>query len=355
MRIDRTLAWGKRLSVVLALAFAGATVAQAATFSIVNADPPGVGFNDATPATPVGGNAGTTLGEQRQIVFQKVAEVWGNRLNSDVAIRVLASFSPLFCTATNAVLGSAGPYNVFIDVPNAPKQGTWYPAALANKLAGIELEANPDPFVSSDISARFNGNLGNPGCFDGFSFYLGLDNNEGPNQIDLLVTALHEFGHGLGFLSFADETTGRLFPYEDDPAKNAPSVWEHYMLDLKQRKLWTGMSNEERLTSAITPRNLVWTGERVTSRAPRVLDRGVPELFLTGQGLNRFVLFGPALFGPPIDRSTLLAGALALVKDQSDGRGLACAPLDAANAAAVRGLPAGPSAEKSTVPMMRAW
>jgi PA domain len=335
MRIDRTLVLGKRLCVAIALA--GATAAQAATFTIINADPLGVGFNDATPATPVGGNAGTTLGEQRQIVFQKVAEIWGSRLQSDVAIRVLASFSPLFCTATTAVLGSAGPYNVFINVPNAPKQGTWYPAALANKLAGIELEPNPDARVSADISARFNGDLGKPGCFDGNTFYLGLDNNEAPNQIDLLVTALHEFGHGLGFLSFADETTGRLFPYEDDPALNAPSVWEHFMLDLKQRKLWTGMSNEERLTSAITPRNLVWTGERVTNRAPRVLDRGVPELFLTGQGLNRFVLFGPALFGPQIDRGTLLAGALAPVKDQSDGRGLACEPLDAANAAVVRG------------------
>ncbi len=334
MRTDRFSSAVRGLCAVVALA--GAAAAQAATFNIINVDPVGVGFNDATPATPVGGNAGTTLGEQRQIVFQKVAEVWGNQLKSDVAIRVLASFSPLFCSATGAVLGAAGPYNVFLDVPNA-KPGTWYPAALANKLAGIELETNPDPFVSADISARFNGDLGKPGCLDGFTFYLGLDNNEGPNQVDLLVTALHEFGHGLGFLSFADETTGRLYPYEDDPALNAPSVWEHYMFDQKQRKLWTGMTNEERSTSAITPRNLVWTGERVTSRAPRVLDRGVPELFLTGPGLNRFVFFGPALFGPPIDRRTLLAAPLVPVNDQPDGRGLACAPLDAANAAAVRG------------------
>jgi PA domain len=328
MRTDRFSSAVKGLCAVVALA--GATAAQAATFNIINVDPVGVGFNDATPATPVGGNAGTTLGEQRQIVFQKVAEVWGNQLRSDVAIRVLASFSPLFCKATEAVLGAAGPYNVFIDVPNA-KPGTWYPAALANKLAGIELEADPDPFVSADVSARFNGDLGKPGCLDGFSFYLGLDNNEGPNQVDLLVTALHEFGHGLGFLSFADETTGRLYPFEDDPAKNAPSVWEHYLFDNTQRKLWVDMTNDERLRSAITPLNLVWTGRNVTRDAPRVLDRGVPDLFVAGRGLNRFVPIGLAQFGPPVDRNTLVAAAIVPVAS------LACEPLDASTAAAIRG------------------
>jgi hypothetical protein len=335
MRTDRTLCLAKRVGAALALACA--TVAQAATFNIINVDPPGVGFNDATPATPVGGNTGTTLGEQRQIVFLKVAEIWGEKLKSDVPIRVLASFSPLRCTSTTAVLGSAGPKNVFINVPNAEKQGTWYPAALANKLAGTELETNPDPRVSADISARFNGNLGKPGCLDGSSFYLGLDNKEAPTEIDLLATALHEFGHGLGFLSLADEETGRLFPQEDDPAKNAPSIWEHYLLDLKLRKLWVDMTDEERLTSAITPRNLVWTGLNVTRDAPGVLERGVPELFLTGQGLNKFVFFGPAVFGPPIDNKTLLAAPMVPVVDQADGKGLACTPLDATNTAAVRG------------------
>jgi PA domain len=337
MRTDRTTGVMSSKRLCAALALSAAAVAQAATFNIFNIDPPGVGFNDATPATPVGGNTGTTLGEQRQIVFLKVAEIWGARLQSDVPIRVLASFSPLFCTSTQAVLGAAGPRTVFIDVPNAEKQGTWYPGALANKLAGVALVSNPDPLVGAEISARFNGNLGNAGCLDGSPFYLGLDNNEGAEQVDLLATVLHEFGHGLGFLSLADEATGRLFPYEDNPALNAPSIWEHFLLDTQQRKLWTGLNNDERVASAIVPRNLVWQGRRVTNAAPRVLERGVAELFVTGQGLNKFLFFGQALFGPQIDRRTLVAQPLVAVVDQGDGRGLACAPLDAANAAAVRG------------------
>ena len=46
-------------------ALASAPLAAAARITIVNANQAGIGFNDATPATPVGGNSGTTVGQQR--------------------------------------------------------------------------------------------------------------------------------------------------------------------------------------------------------------------------------------------------------------------------------------------------
>ena len=49
------------------------TAFGAATITILNNDAAGVGFNDATPAAPVGGNSGTTLGQQRLIAFQAAA------------------------------------------------------------------------------------------------------------------------------------------------------------------------------------------------------------------------------------------------------------------------------------------
>src|SRR5262245_3100739 len=188
----------RRAGAALALCAAGLMGAHAATIQVINIDDPGVGFNEATPAAPVGGHAGTTLGEQRQIVFAFVADCWGRKLRSDIPIQVLATFAPLDCDSTSGVLGAAGAYNVFSDFPNG-KPGTWYPGALANKLAGVKLEPNPDPFVSADIISFFNGELGKPGCLDGLSFYLGLDGKPAANQIDLLTTVLHEFGHGLGF------------------------------------------------------------------------------------------------------------------------------------------------------------
>ena len=73
--------------------------AGGATITIVNMDGPNVGLNDPTPAAPVGGNPGTSVGAQRLIVFQRVADVWGSLLDSAAEIRIQASFVPLSCDA----------------------------------------------------------------------------------------------------------------------------------------------------------------------------------------------------------------------------------------------------------------
>jgi PA domain len=319
-----------------ALALAAATATHAATFQIINIDDPGVGFNDPTPVTPVGGNSGTTLGEQRQIVFLKVAEIWGQNLRSDVPIRVLATFTALPCDSTRIILGAALSYNQLVNFPNADKANTWYPAALANKLAGSALIDDPDPTISADILSFFNSSLGQAGCAEGSGFYLGLDNQSPPELTNLLTVVLHEFGHGLGFATLTDSGTGQQDVQTGGDPNGFPSIWDHYLFDPKQGKVWAAMTNEERAASTLTPRNLVWNGRNVTRSAPRVLDRGVPELFVTGQGLNRFLMIGEAQFGPVIDRGMLIAQPMVPVVDQADGSGLACMPLDAGNAAAVR-------------------
>lgn len=50
-------------------AFAGATI------FVVNVDGPGEGFNDPAPAAPVGGNPGTTKGQQRLNAFNYAAGI----------------------------------------------------------------------------------------------------------------------------------------------------------------------------------------------------------------------------------------------------------------------------------------
>src|SRR3954467_9014466 len=98
----------------LAVAVAAAGQARAAaTIVIQNNDSPNVGFNDPTPAAPVGGNTGTTVGEQRRNAFQFAANVWGATIKSDVTITIGASWSSLSCTSTSATLGSAGSQGIF--------------------------------------------------------------------------------------------------------------------------------------------------------------------------------------------------------------------------------------------------
>jgi len=219
------------LALVTLLVLAAAPAFGAATITIVNGNAPGVGFNDPTPAAPVGGNTGTTLGQQRLIAFQYAAGIWGAALDSNVEIKILATFEPLSCNATSAVLGSAGTIYIWSDFPGVPPfpgaefPNTWYHQALANKRAGFNL--NPG---ESDLRARFNVNLGNPGCLTGIGWYLGLDRNAG-TQIDLVTVLLHEFAHGLGFSQFASVSNGSQILGLTD-------IYGRHILDTSTGKTW---------------------------------------------------------------------------------------------------------------------
>jgi hypothetical protein len=310
-------------ALVLSCAFAAST--QAATVLIVNQNAPGIGFNDPTPVAPVGGNAGTTLGQQRLIAFQHAADIWGATLASNVPIRIGASFVPLSCTENSAVLGSAGANEIWSDFPNAPRQATWYPSALASKLAGTDVATPGEPH----IVARFNSRLGLfPDCLPGPGFYLGLDNNAGP-ATDLVTVLLHEMAHGLGFQTFTDDETGAQI-------QNLPSVWDHFLVDNSTERLWVNMTDAERVASAISGDRLSWNGANVTAAAPQVLGPR-PYLYVTGRAGNAAGSYhvGEASFGPPL-RLKPLAGSLMPVVDQANGTGLACSPLSNSNARAVR-------------------
>src|SRR5882672_5452285 len=121
--------------------FASAAAFGAATIVILNNDGAGVGFNDPTTVAPVGGNPGTTLGQQRLNAFQAAANKWGATLTAVPTIRVLASWEALTCTASSAVLGSAGATEVFRDFAGSTHPAAWFGKAETSALFG----ADPDP------------------------------------------------------------------------------------------------------------------------------------------------------------------------------------------------------------------
>ena len=163
-----------------------ANIASAATITIVNLDGPNEGFNDPTPAAPVGGNPGTTIGQQRLNLFNHAADIWGNLLPSNIEIRVEARFDPQSCNATSAILGSAAPISVFRDFPGAEFASTWYHVALANRLADTDLSAG------NDIRTTFNSSIdNNNNCLQNTNWYYGFDGNEG-GDVELLPVLLHD-------------------------------------------------------------------------------------------------------------------------------------------------------------------
>lgn len=282
------------------VAFAVTAASATATITIVNVNAPGVGFNDPTPVKKAGGNKGRTLGEQRLIAFQYAANIWGATITSPVEIKIAASFEPLACDASSAVLGSAGTISIFSDFPNAPQPNTWYPAALANKLAGTDL----DP-ANADIRARFNSEIGTPNCLAGIGWYLGLDNDHG-TDIDLVTVLLHEFAHGLGFASFIDETKGT-------PIRGLVDIYSAHLLDTTTGKTWDAMSSAQRKASAINPRNVVWTGQNVLANVTNVLQLGTPLLKELSPTAADYQV-GTASFGPAVTAQGV-TGPVALAND----------------------------------------
>jgi MYXO-CTERM domain-containing protein len=294
-----------------------ATALANAKIIIINADGPGEGFNDPTPLAPVGGNPGTTVGEQRLNAFQFAADRWGEILDSSVDIHINANFDPLTCTATSAVLGSAGATGVFRDFPHAPVASTWYNAALANKLAGVDL----DP-TTAEINARFNSALnGDPACLGGGTWYYGFDHNEGANQSDLLPVLMHEFGHGLGFQSFVSRsapTIGALL-------LGLPDHFLSFLFDNQVNKFWRNMTDAERAVSIRNAHHVVWNGPNLLAAAPGYLRPGTPGLRITAPAAiaGRY-LVGEASFGPALT-STSLDGSLLYTAD-GGGSLLGCNP-----------------------------
>ncbi len=267
---------------------AAAATAGPAQFVIVNINAAGVGFNDPTPATPVGGNPGTTLGEQRLIAFSHAAAIWSARLDSAVPIRIRAQFSSL----PAGVLGSAGPTQVFRDFPNAPLIGTWYHVALANKLAGVDISPAVD-----DINANFSTN---------FNFYLGLDNNHGA-QNDLVAVLLHEFAHGLGFSQTASLTTGALL-------QGLPDHYNSKLLDTALGLHWPQLSDAQRIESATRFGRVVFDSVGVTAAVPAVLSLGSPTVEVNSPAaIAGGYQFGTAAFGPRIGNPSVTANIVAAV------------------------------------------
>lgn len=287
----------KRLRAVPALlalaSLALAPLAHAATITIVNNDGAGEGFNDPTVVAPVGGNPGTSLGAQRLYVFQHAANIWGSILPSNIAIMVNAQFNPLTCTATSGVLGSAGPVTAARDFTGAPLAAHWYHIALANKLNNSDLNA-----ASYEINATFNSSLGGATCLPA-GWYLGVDGNEG-GQIELLPVVLHELGHGLGFSTTTNGSTGGY-------NSSFPSIYDHFLYDGITGRHWDDPleTAANRAASAISCGRLAWDGPQVMAHVGDFLGP-LPLLRVNSPGgIAGDYQVGLATFGP-----TLTAGGV---------------------------------------------
>ncbi len=145
--------------------------------------------------------------QEAQQAFQYAANIWGSLLDSEETIEVIACWLPGSFYDIPNWLGAARAVSTHKDFPHAPSANTYYPAALANALAGHDLndvdgwDADDDgQDIDADIDGWFNA--------DQDAWYFRTDGNPAPSEVDFVSLVLHELGHGLGFYGWAEVDIG---------------------------------------------------------------------------------------------------------------------------------------------------
>ena len=205
----------------------------ATTINVVYSDPPGVGFNDHTPVTPIPGNAGTTLGTQRRIahefavkLFERVLWIPDNRpISSSID----------FFSARDSVLSSSDTQQYLLqtdDVAPGLFPGYEYPYTLIAARTSLSL---PTRGVITNI--KYNAN---------YNFHLAT--TEPTHARSMIPSVLHEYLHAAGISP--GYSTG------------STSIFERYLNPLR------GASGQ----SVTVPRRFV--GQATVAAAVQILTAG---------------------------------------------------------------------------------
>jgi hypothetical protein len=169
--------------------------------------------------------------------FQAAVDVWSAHFASSVPITIDATWTRI---TTYGVLGSARPGSYFAGFDQAPDSSLWYPSALANALAGKDLDSKQSEIVIQ-VNSLAEWNMRN----DGISHQ---------NEYDLQSVFLHEMGHGLGFLS--TDSYDSFFGYG---SIDQPTPFDAYLQVEDGRRLSDLPTPSIELGKALTS-PLVWSG-----------------------------------------------------------------------------------------------
>ena len=193
----------------------------------------------------------------------------------------------------------------------------WRPPGTCKRLP-IPGLASTWILETSDISATFNSDVDNPTCLGATSWWYGIGAPAPAGTIDFYTVVLHEIGHGIGFLSLVNLGTGAKFAGFDD-------AYERWLWDWTTGG-WPGMTNAQRVASAVNTGQVIFWGPRATEAGRGFLSAGLnagyPRVFAPnpvqgGSSISHFdtvltpnELMEPAITPPPGPYAYLTSGAL---------------------------------------------
>jgi hypothetical protein len=168
---------------------------------------------------------------------QASLDIWAANFRSSVAITVDATWAR---SKSESILGSARGGSYFSSFAGAPDPGLWYVSALANALAGKDLDRNnPEIIIQVNSEAPWNSRG---------------DGVPTQGEYDLKSVFLHEVGHGLGFSS--NDSYELVFGVG---TLSMPTPFDAYLQTEDEKRLADLPSPSRELGNALTS-TLVWSG-----------------------------------------------------------------------------------------------
>lgn len=206
---------------------------------------------------------------QAKTAFQYAVSIWEGIVSSPVPIKITVKWEEL---GTN-MLAQSKPAQFYKNFDGTLFPDVFYPVALAEKLAGEDMNGENEP----DIICTFN---------SGISWYFGTDGNTPSSKYDFTTAALHEITHGLGFSGFLKvEDEDGLF----SNSGNLPSIYDYYIYNFDNQQIadntnFRSPSNAlyRQLTSEKLKFNKETVAEKSATPAPALY---APENWLPGSSL----------------------------------------------------------------------
>jgi hypothetical protein len=195
---------------------------------------------------------------------QAALDTWAANFKSSVDINVTATWGR---SANTDVLGSARPGSYFAGFIGAPDSTLWYPSALANALAGKDLDRdNPEIIIQVNSAANWNERGDDKPRF---------------NEYDLESVILHEVAHGLGFLS--TDVYDNFFGYG---SIDQPTPFDAYIQTPDGRRLADMPTPSLELGKTLTA-PLYWVGENgVRANGGEKIKMYTPVIYEPGSSVS---------------------------------------------------------------------